>query len=342
MRDSTDPSRIRTYQRYLQQLNGQMANHPLGGGGLPSTGGGGIGLQSLLGTGALIGAGYKALGFAKDSVSEAMNYGATKTSFGVLTGSASKGNELAGQLNSLQQNTILGPEVFKSAQTLMSFGITADKVVKIEKQLGDVSMGNKEKFEALTLVFAQTQSAGKLMGQDLLQYINAGFNPLQTMSEKWEQFGFKQKKSVGELKDMMEKGSISSEMVAKSFEIATSSGGKFNNMMDQIAQTSYGKMQMLEGQWQNFKIGIGNALIPLANDFMTGANKVLEYLDINKTAPEVLAAESGEMNTLVSMITSLNVRNDERRQLLETLVGKYPEFFGKLDIEKTKNEDLLS
>ncbi|PZP40641.1 MAG: hypothetical protein DI598_19200, partial [Pseudopedobacter saltans] len=32
----------------------------------------------------------------------------------------------------------------------------------------------------------------------------------------------------------------------------------------------------------------------------------------------------------------------ERRQLLETLVGKYPEFFGKLDIEKTKNEDLLS
>ena len=45
-------------------------------------------------------------------------------------------------------------------------------------------MGNNEKFSSMTLAFAQMSAAGRLMGQDLNQMINAGFNPLQVISEK--------------------------------------------------------------------------------------------------------------------------------------------------------------
>ena len=42
--------------------------------------------------------------------------------------------------------------------------------------LVDISLGNKEKFNGLALVFGQVQSQGKLMGNGLMQMINNGFN----------------------------------------------------------------------------------------------------------------------------------------------------------------------
>ncbi len=282
-----------------------------------------------------------AFSFASGSVKAAMNFGATKTSFGVLTGSKQKGNDLANSLNTLQQNTILGPEVFKAAQTMMAFGIASEKVVDIQKQLGDISMGNSEKFDSLTLAYSQTQAAGRLMGQDLLQYINAGFNPLQTMSEKWKEFGFQQKQSVGQLKELMEKGKISSEMVAKAFELATATGGKFANMMNEIAETSYGKMQILSGQWKNLKIQAGNALMPVAESAMEAAKRVMNWLNISKTIPEVLVGEKLEINSIVASITKLNEGNTVRSQMMDTLKNKYPDLFGNIDKEKTKNSELL-
>lgn len=282
-----------------------------------------------------------AMAFGTTSVKSAINYGATTKSFEVLTGSKQKGGDLANNLNRLQQDTILGPEVFKAAQTMMSFGIATDKVVEIEKQLGDVSMGNKDKFEALTLAFSQTQAAGRLMGQDLLQYINAGFNPLQVMSERWKEFGLTQKTSVGELKKMMEKGQISAAAVAKSFALATSEGGKFNGMMDAVAKTSYGKMQILEGQWENLKIQAGNALMPIANDLMNVAAKTVDWFDITRQGSEVLRIEQSDLNATVKMVTNLNEGNTIRKSLLKDLVASYPDLFKNIDIEKVKNSELL-
>ena len=91
----------------------------------------------------------------------------------------------------LQLNDIAG-----AAQTLLGFGISAEKIMPILRQLGDVSMGNAERFKSLSLAFAQATSAGKLQGQDLLQMINAGFNPLNEIAKKTG-------KSISQLKDDM-------------------------------------------------------------------------------------------------------------------------------------------
>ena len=67
--------------------------------------------------------------------------------------------------------------------------------------LGDVSQGNKERFDSLTLAFAQVGSAGKLSGQDLLQFVNAGFNPLNEISKMTGE-------SMAELKERMSAGGV--------------------------------------------------------------------------------------------------------------------------------------
>lgn len=280
-------------------------------------------------------------GLIADSIGAAMQYGMRAKSFEVMTGSAARGRELAMQLRELKQTSIMGASVYQNAQTLMGFGINDNVVIKHLKEIGNIAMGDTDRMASLTLAFAQTQAAGKLMGQDLLQYINAGFNPLSVMADKWKEFGFKQKVSVGQLKDLMSEGKISAAQIAKDFELATAKGGKFYGMMDQIAETAGGKLLKLKGNWAAMQIDLGNAMMPIASSFMDAGADMLHWMNISKTVPEQLMAEKMEVNTLVGSITKLNEGNAMRARLIDMLSAKYPDLFGNIDKEKIKNAELL-
>ncbi len=71
---------------------------------------------------------------------------------------------------------------------------------------------------------------------------------------------------------MMEEGKISSAAVTKAFDVATSKGGQFYGMMEQIGNTSAGQLQKLKGNFAAFKIDAGNLIMPVASSFMEGAN----------------------------------------------------------------------
>lgn len=234
---------------------------------------------------AVAGAAMAVLNFGGNAVGKAMEFGKTKESFKVLTGSDQKGEGLANDLNKLQQNTILGPEVFKAAQTMLGFGVAQEKVLPMMKRLGDVSMGDAQKLESLTLAFSQVQAAGRLTGQDLLQFINAGFNPLNEISKKTGM-------SIGDLKKKMEEGGISAAMIEGAFVDATSAGGSFNGMMDKLADTPAGKMAQLSGAWEAFQVKLGESLMPLASSLMSLATPLLDiatqYLPMIQTGVEWL------------------------------------------------------
>ena len=169
---------------------------------------------------------------------------ALQISFETLAGTT-KGRELFGDIRSFAVNTpMMMQDLAKGAQTLLGFNIEAEKVMPILRQIGDISMGDAQKFNSLTLAFAQMSSTGKLMGQDLLQMINSGFNPLTVISEKTG-------KSIGQLKDEMSAGKITVEMVADAFETATAEGGKFHGMLEKQSKGLKGAMSNLEGAWED-------------------------------------------------------------------------------------------
>lgn len=141
-------------------------------------------------------------------------------------------------------------DLAKGAQTLLGFNMEAEKVMPILRQIGDISMGDAQKFNSLTLAFAQMSSTGKLMGQDLLQMINAGFNPLVIIAEKTG-------KSIGELKDEMSQGRISVEMVEEAFRSATSEGGKFYGMLEKQSKGMAGALSNLKGAYEDMLNDIG-------------------------------------------------------------------------------------
>lgn len=86
-----------------------------------------------------------------------------------LAQSTEKGQELTNWMKDLAAKTPLTVQGLATAtKTMMGFGISADETRKYVTALGDISMGNQEKLSSLALAFSQMSSAGKLMGQDLL------------------------------------------------------------------------------------------------------------------------------------------------------------------------------
>ena len=194
------------------------------------------GMAFLMNPATLIGAGIGAvsrLGAQAES---------TAVAFKILVGDEKKAGEMLKEISEFASRSPFGKmELARGAQQMLNFGVSTEKVLPLMEQLGNISGGNKERFASLSLVMGQVSSAGYLMGQDLYQFVNAGFNPLQELSEMTG-------KSISDLRDMMSKGQITAENVAQAIAHATGEGGKFHGMMEAKSQTLEGKLARLKGK----------------------------------------------------------------------------------------------
>ena len=203
-------------------------------------------------------AGGAASGFIGWGVKLAAEADTARIKLEALTGSTNVVADLFGQMKKISSETpILGFGMLsQSAATMIQFGVAVDRVIPSLKAIGDVTAGDAARFEMMTLAFSQMSAAGRLMGQDLLQMVNAGFNPLQEISRKTGE-------SIGQLKARMEAGGISAQEVVDAFTSATSAGGKFDGLLKRIATESFsGKLGALKKSVEAFARTIGVAVIP--------------------------------------------------------------------------------
>jgi len=195
----------------------------------------------------------------------------SRIKFEVLLGSASKATKLLKSLDQFANKTPFeNSDLKKSAELLLNFGIANKKILPTLRMIGDVSGGNKEKLNSLTLAYAQMSSTGKLTGQDLLQMINAGFNPLQVISEKTGV-------SMGKLKEKMSKGGISAKMVEGAFRDATAQGGRFYGMMDKVSRSGLGLLSTLTGKLKSKLAKFSEkSIVPFVNKLLKLS---IEFID---------------------------------------------------------------
>ena len=113
------------------------------------------------------GAGAAVLGMGLKYNAEMEQY---KAGFSTLLGSAEQADKTISSLKSFAEKTPFElTDLASASTTLLAFGEDANNLMPDLKMLGDISLGNSEKFKSLALVFGQVQSQGRLMGQDLLQ-----------------------------------------------------------------------------------------------------------------------------------------------------------------------------
>lgn len=188
-----------------------------------------------------------------------------QASYNILAGGRAQGEALVAQLKTLMRDTMLGGEVFDIARTMMAFGVKGDISGRIA-QIGNVAMGDAGRMQSLGLALSQMSAAGKLQGQDRLQMVNAGWNPINTLAEMTG-------KSAAQLNEEMSKGLITSDMVWKALDYATREGGQFGGVLDAIAKTPAGQYMLMMGQWEELLVSLGESLMPIATDVMKFVNE---------------------------------------------------------------------
>lgn len=263
---------------------------------------------------------------------------AYQTNFSVMLGDEAKGVEYVAQLREKAAKTPFGMEDLASAaQTMLSFGMDAENANTAMDRLGDIALGNKDKFQSLSLAFSQISAAGKLTGEDLLQMVNAGFNPLNTLAEKTGT-------SLGDLKDVMsggkgsaafrkqmkdaqnevkklgagasegakllaqigQEGMISAEMVGKAMEIETSPGGRFYDGMENASKTLEGQfstlkdnsMQLVGNIFSPISDALSGVILPAANGVIDALNGLFEDKSFKVEAKAEVEAAKSDLNSL--------------------------------------------
>lgn len=215
----------------------------------------------------------------------------------LLGGNEERLNNIMGQIKEYALASPLNTkDMVGAVQMMTSFGIEAEKSISYLKAIGDISMGDSGKFNSLALAFSQMSSAGKLMGQDLLQMINAGFSPLEEISRKTG-------KSIGELKNEMSKGAITSKMVQDAFISATSAGGKFFGMSSEGAKTLNGQISMLQESFDNMFNEIGSKGEGVVMSAVQAATYLVENYEQVGRVIVGLATAFGIYRTAVALAT---------------------------------------
>ena len=200
------------------------------------------------------------------AVSESINAAAQKedvtTQFKVMLGDLEAAKYLYQEIN---QYAAVSP--FETAgladnvKMMMAFGMSAKDAFRDVKVLGDVALGDQNKLNRLALAYSQTRAAGRLTGNDLLQYVNAGFNPLEYIAKKTG-------KSADYWKQEMSKGKVSFDMVRQAFVDATSAGGKFYKGAEEGSKTWNGMLSTLRDNVRILGAELGEKVLPFLKDIL--------------------------------------------------------------------------
>lgn len=243
-------------------------------------GGPGAGIGRLAGIGASagivggIGASIGGIGILiKKSLEEFAEYETAVVDLQVLLGDKKAGSVMVGNLREIARETPLTTAALvKNAQTMLGYGLSAEGLESKLTRLGEVAGGDVERFNSLTRAFAQIQSAGKLMGQELLQLINAGF----PIAEVAKQAGV----SMKDFRKEMEAGAISADHVSKALISLTSEGGMMYGRLEEQAKTLRGHWTRMSGEASESFANVGEKFQDFGHTVIGGLGNLAKSFEI--------------------------------------------------------------
>lgn len=196
------------------------------------------------------------------------------TSFEVMTGSAEKAVEVTERLGEIAASTPFEMTTLAdTTQLLMNYGFQADDAITKMTMLGDIAQGSSEKMNRIAMAYGQMSSAGKVSLEDVKQMIEAGFNPLQEISQTTGE-------SMASLYDRISKGTISVDEITASMERSTAEGGKYFGSMDKQSQTLSGRLATLKDTINSsLGVALSGILTKLADVILPKITAAMEKVD---------------------------------------------------------------
>lgn len=224
------------------------------------------------------------------SLSEAMELEKSIVQFKVLLGSQKQAVELMSQLRSFAAETPfqLG-DIADSTKLLLNAGIAAEDMVNTLRMLGDLAAAGGKNLGEVAFVFAQVRTAGRLMGQDLNQLLNANIPAIKALAEE---FGV----AEGEVRDLVSTGAVTFERLESAMKRLTDEGGQLNGMTLELSQTMGGMWSTLKDNIGAAMAGLGDYIIEMLSlkNVLNDSTQAIQWLSDNiRTATKVFVAIAG-------------------------------------------------
>ena len=195
------------------------------------------------------------------------------TNFQTMLGSTEAAAEKVESLKEMAASTPFEmTDLADATQQLLAMGVASSDTEKYLQQLGDISLGNVDKFNSLVGAFGKMNSSGKVT----LEYINMmaeqGFNPLNVIAQQTGE-------SMTALYARVSAGTVSFDEIKGAIATATSAGGQFCGGMEAASKTTEGMISSLK---DNATALVGEVFEPisesLAQTLLPKANEAVDRL----------------------------------------------------------------
>ena len=191
-------------------------------------------------------------------------------SFGTMLKSKEKANALMAQMADLASKTPFGlEEVSEGAKRLLAFQVPAEEVTETLRRMGDVASGLGVPMGQLIHVYGQVKAQGKLMTNDLYQFMNAGIPIIAELSKVVG-------KSETEIKEMVSAGKIGFPEVQAVIKNMTDEGGLFFNLMAEQSKSLGGQISNLKDNFDQMLNEIGKSSEGIVSEAIKGVSFLVE------------------------------------------------------------------
>lgn len=227
--------------------------------------------------------GSAAVDLSKNFVSAASQVEDITAQFTSLTGGLDNAQTLLRDITKFADSTPFElPGLASASRTLLSYGSTQSEIIDQLKVLGDVAAVTGKEVDTIARVFGQVASAGKLTGERLNQFQEAGIPVIRVLAEE---MGVAESAITG----LVSQGKVDFETFEKAFNRLNKAGGFAFGGLENLAETLSGRLSTLRGAFFNLSAQIGQAVLPVLK---TAAEGLTELIQNNK---ELIAEFSADV-----------------------------------------------
>lgn len=175
-------------------------------------------------------------------------------SFELFTGSMEKAKKLMKELLKIDVVSNLDLESLGGGtKILLNYGMGIEEAIDATERLSKVSGGNADTFGRLATALGQSRGKMILQGEEIRQFVNAGWNPLQQIMERTGE-------TYGAVTDRMEKKLVTFDEVRMALQSVTNGTGRFARAHELGAKTFVSATSRMKTQYMLLQNEFGKPL----------------------------------------------------------------------------------
>lgn len=158
--------------------------------------------------------------------------------------------------------------MFELSESLLQLGVSAQNVPQVSKLLAGLAGGSEQRMKSIAKAYSDVMMKGRLMGQEALQFANAGIPIYKALADS---MGV----TAGQVRKMMEEGQISAQQMAQ----ALTQYGNLRNIGGQISEnmkTVSGQLNRIKNLIEQIMVDIGTGSDTALADFLRGVGNILQ------------------------------------------------------------------